>query len=110
MNYAIADFAAALLPFKDSLEAALHTETSDLNAFRQGIELVLRQLNAAFEKNDLVEICPLPGEPFDPVKHRLSTKGDIGRRRLFVSNTEQKGYLMAGCLIRPAVVRLMARP
>jgi molecular chaperone GrpE len=107
-NYAIADFATALLSFKDSLEAALRTETSDLAAFRMGLEIALKQLTAAFEKNGLIEICPLPGDPFDPHKHRLPMKGEIRQTRLLVHDTEQKGYQVAGRLIRPAVVRLMA--
>jgi molecular chaperone GrpE len=41
-------FANAMLPVKDSLEAALAAEAADIAALRSGVELTLRQLQQAF--------------------------------------------------------------
>jgi hypothetical protein len=41
-------FANAMLPVKDSLEAALAAEATDIAALRSGVELTLRQLQQAF--------------------------------------------------------------
>ncbi|MFC0250459.1 nucleotide exchange factor GrpE [Massilia consociata] len=49
-NYALADMARALLPFKDALEAALAVETTDVPALRRGLELAGRQLEAALAR------------------------------------------------------------
>src|SRR5438477_4091584 len=49
-KYAVEKLAVALLPVKDSLEATLATATATHDALTSGVELTLRQLEAAFEK------------------------------------------------------------
>lgn len=63
-KFAIEDFAKSLLPFKDALETALVVDTTDIKAMQAGLELSLRQLQAAFERNGVE----------DPCKGRLFTK------------------------------------
>ena len=41
-------FAQAMLPVKDSLEAALAADNATLESLREGVELTLRQLESAF--------------------------------------------------------------
>lgn len=105
-RFGIESFARSLLPFKDALEAAHAVDTNDVHALRTGLELSLRQLQAAFEKNGLTEICPAPGEPFDAQQHRPLVKlgGDDAVRT--VACTEQKGYALDGRVLRPAFVTL----
>ncbi len=55
-KYAIDNFANALLPVKDSLEAALATNNATLENLRSGVELTLKQLGSVFEKFKVIEI------------------------------------------------------
>ncbi|MGH8678496.1 MAG: nucleotide exchange factor GrpE, partial [Burkholderiales bacterium] len=68
-RYAIESFAQELLPVRDSLEAALTSPTLTLESLKSGVELTLKQLDAAFEKASIREINPL-GEKLDPHKHQ----------------------------------------
>ena len=69
-KFAIESFAEALVPVKDSLEMALKLETPSLDSLKEGVEMTLKQLTSAFEKNRLVEINPVPGEKLDQMKHQ----------------------------------------
>ena len=69
-KFAIESFAEHLIPVSDSLYAALATEAADAKAFKEGLEITLKQLTAAFEKGRLVEINPAPGTKFDPHQHQ----------------------------------------
>ena len=53
----------------DSLEKALEVKDASAHQLRESIELTLRQLRSAFEKNALAEINPV-GQKFDPHRHR----------------------------------------
>src|SRR5690606_7766772 len=52
-KFGVESFATALLPVKDSLEAALAAENNTVESLRSGVEITLRQLAAAFEKFNL---------------------------------------------------------
>ncbi|MDT3736139.1 MAG: nucleotide exchange factor GrpE [Denitratisoma sp.] len=102
-KYAAEKFASEMLPVKDSLEAALTAENSTAESLRNGVELTLKQLIAAFEKSGLAEINPL-GEKFDPHKHQaISAIEDEGEPNR-VLNVLQKGYGLNDRVIRPALV------
>ena len=68
-KFAAEKFATAMLPVKDSLEAALATENQTVDKLREGVELTLKQLISAFEGAKLAEENPL-GQKFDPNKHQ----------------------------------------
>src|SRR5690606_8324730 len=63
-------FAESLVPVRDSLEAALAAVDQTTDSWREGVEVTLRQLTAAFERNLLKEVSPEPGEKFDPNVHQ----------------------------------------
>src|SRR4051812_48754798 len=69
-KFAIESFAEALVPVKDSLEMALKVETPSVESFKEGVDMTLKQLSSAFEKNRLLEINPKTGEKLDPMKHQ----------------------------------------
>ena len=102
-KYAADRFAAEMLPVRDSLEAALATETATVENLRSGVELTLKQLAAAFEKTGLAEINPT-GEKFDPHRHQaistVEAEGEANR----VLNVLQKGYALHERVLRPALV------
>jgi molecular chaperone GrpE len=102
-KFAVEKFAGELLPVKDSLEAALAAQEQTVDNFRSGVELTLKQLVAAFEKNALVEVNPA-GEKFDPHKHQAIGMVDSEQEPNTVVTVLQKGYLIAERTLRPALV------
>ena len=69
-KFAVESFAEAMVPVKDSLETALTVEAPTIESLKEGVEMTLKQLNAAFERNRLVEVLPVQGEKLDPWKHQ----------------------------------------
>ncbi|MCL2161654.1 MAG: nucleotide exchange factor GrpE [Betaproteobacteria bacterium] len=102
-KFAAEKFATSMLPVKDSLEAALATENQTLEALREGVELTLRQLCAAFEGATLIEENPL-GQKFDPNKHQAIGMVESEAEPNTVVHVLQKGYLLHERVIRPAMV------
>jgi molecular chaperone GrpE len=102
-KFSIDRFARELLAVKDSLEAALASETSSVENLRSGTELTLKQLVAAFEKSTLAEINPL-GEKFDPHRHQAISVVASEQEPNTVVTVLQKGYLLADRVLRPALV------
>jgi molecular chaperone GrpE len=108
-KYGVENLAQALLPVRDSLEAALAIdENVTLESLKSGVELTLRQLNAVFEKANLREINPL-NEKFDPHKHQAMSMVPHPGEPNQVVNVMQKGYLLHDRVIRPALV-IVSKP
>jgi molecular chaperone GrpE len=102
-KYAIEKFAEELLPVKDALEAALVSGSGGPAALQAGVELTLKQLAAAFDKAQIVEIDPL-GEKFDPHRHQAMAVIDSAEPANTVVQVFQKGYLLNDRVLRPAMV------
>ncbi len=107
-KFAIEKFAGELIAVRDSLEAALATETPSIDSLKAGTELTLKQLTAAFEKSGLGEINPL-GEKFDPHRHQAISMVESEQEANTVVTVLQKGYLLADRVLRPALV-VVAKP
>ncbi len=107
-KFAVEKFAGELLAVKDSLEAALAVPEQTVESFKSGVELTLKQLVSAFEKNALVEVNPV-GEKFDPHKHQAIGMVDSEQEANTVVTVLQKGYLIAERTLRPALV-MVAKP
>jgi molecular chaperone GrpE len=103
-KFGIESFAESLLPVADSLEKALQIQDATPEAMREGIELTLRQLRAAFAKGNLKEIDPI-GQKFDPHFHQaISMVSADGVAPNHVVSVLQKGWLIADRVLRPALV------
>lgn len=102
-KFAVESFAEHLLAVADSLEAALADNTSDAEKVREGAELTLRQLLAAFDKARVKVINPV-GEKFDPHLHQAISMVPAEQAPNTVVNVLQKGYLIADRVLRPALV------
>ncbi|MDP2823032.1 MAG: nucleotide exchange factor GrpE [Sulfuritalea sp.] len=103
-KFAVEKFSSEMLAVKDSLEAALSSDGAE--HLKEGVELTLRQLIAAFEKSGLAEIDPL-GEKFDPHQHQAISQieaPDAATEANTVLKVLQKGYALHGRVIRPALV------
>ncbi|MCD2514870.1 nucleotide exchange factor GrpE [Massilia sp. G4R7] len=107
-KFAIESFAEAMVPVRDSLEMALKVETQTVEAMREGVEMTLKQLAAAFEKNRLVEVMPQAGEKLDPNKHQAVAVVPSEQEANTVVTVLQKGYMIADRLLRPAIVTAAA--
>ena len=103
-KFAIENFAEHLIPVSDSLYAALATEAGDAKAFKEGLEITLKQLVAAFEKGRLVEINPAPGARFDPHQHQAISMVPSDQEANTVVSVLQRGFLIADRVLRPALV------
>jgi molecular chaperone GrpE len=103
-KFAIESFAEAMVPVRDSLEMALKVETPSVESLKEGVEMTLKQLTSAFEKNRLVEILPVQGDKLDPNKHQAVAVVPAEQEANTVVNVLQKGYMIADRLLRPAIV------
>jgi len=103
-KFAVESFAEAMLPVKDSLEMALKVETPSVDSLKEGVDMTLKQLNSAFERNRLVEVMPAAGEKLDPNKHQAVAMVPAEQEANTVVNVLQKGYMIADRLLRPAIV------
>jgi molecular chaperone GrpE len=103
-KFAIESFAEALVPVKDSLEMALKVEVLTVESLKEGVEMTLKQLSSAFDKNRLMEVAPQPGEKLDPMKHQAISMVLAEQDANTIVSVLQKGYLIADRLLRPALV------
>lgn len=103
-KFAIESFAESLVPVKDSLEMGLKVETQTVESIKEGVEMTLKQLNSAFEKNRLLEINPQQGDKLDPTKHQAVSMVPAEQEANTIVAVLQKGYTIADRLLRPALV------
>lgn len=106
-KYGLEKFAKELLSVIDSLELGIQAATSDapeVVKLREGSELTVKQFENVFAKFNIEAIDPL-GQPFNPKQHQAMTmqpSADVEPNT--VINVLQKGYILNGRLIRPAMV------
>jgi len=101
-KYAIESFAESLVPVADSLERALESNGADPEKLREGVQMTLKQLLAAFERAQLTEINPA-GEKFDPHRHQaISTVPGSPPNQVVA--VLRKGWMIADRVLRPALV------
>jgi molecular chaperone GrpE len=103
-KFAIESFAEAMVPVKDSLEMALKVETPSVESLKEGVDMTLKQLVSAFEKNRLLEVNPQAGEKLDPMKHQAISMVPSDQEANTIVSVLQKGYTIADRLLRPALV------
>jgi molecular chaperone GrpE len=110
-KFALERFANELLPVRDSLEMGLAAfDTENTATHKEGIELTLQMFTAAMEKFDIREVDP-QDETFDPDFHQamsIQERDDVAPNT--VVTVVQKGYLLNGRLVRPAMVIVSKAP
>ncbi len=102
-KYAVERFAQELLNVKDALELTLATPSATIETLKDGVELTLKNLQAAFDKTQITEINPL-NEKYDPHRHQAMTMLDSDQPPGTVVQVFQKGYLLNDRVLRPALV------
>ena len=115
-KYAIVGFAGRLLPIADNLRRALESSPSqeDLPASAvslvEGVELIEKELLAAFEAIGIKKIDPL-GEKFDSNYHQAMFEvEDESNPPGIVVQVLQQGYSLQERLIRPSLVSVSKKP
>jgi molecular chaperone GrpE len=103
-KYAVEGFAEALLPVKDSLEAAISIPSATPEQLLEGVHATLRQLGAVLERNRITEIAPAAGARFDPHQHQAISVVPADQEPNTVVTLLQKGYAIADRVLRPALV------
>ena len=97
-----------LLPLLDDFERALNVETSTATAesYRQGVELIHRQLADLVRKRGVTPIEAL-GADFDPNYHQaVLYEPAEGRRDGEVIEEFRRGYMIGDRLLRPSMVKV----
>jgi molecular chaperone GrpE len=107
-KFAIESFAEHLVPVTDSLYAALGTDAGDAKAFKEGLEITLKQLLTAFDKGRMTEINPALGDKFDPHHHQAIASVPSEQEANSVVSVLQRGYTVADRVLRPALVTVSA--
>jgi molecular chaperone GrpE len=106
-KFALTGFAKELLPVLDSLVLGLQAATGDseeVQKFRVGSELTIKQFESVFAKFNIIAIDPL-GQPFNAEQHQAMVMQVVeGAEPNTVVNVFQKGYMLNGRLLRPAMV------
>jgi len=102
-KFALEKFSNELLAVKDSLDAALLIEATDVQSYKDGVELTAKQLASVFDKFNIAEINPV-GEKFDPNKHQAISMLENSGEPNTVINVLQKGYTLNERVLRPALV------
>jgi molecular chaperone GrpE len=107
-KFAVEAFAESLLPVKDSLEAALKIDNASQQQLLEGVNLTLRQLIQALERNKVVPIEPPVGTRFDPHHHQAISMVPAEQEANTVVSVLQTGYLINDRVLRPALVTVAA--
>ena len=106
-EFAAADVIKNFLPVLDSFERALKVvATPTPSDFRNGIDLIYRQLQDALQKTGVQPIVAV-GQPFDPRIHEaieMVDTTDVPDHQ--VVEELQRGYKYKDRLLRPAMVRV----
>ena len=87
----------------EGLQAGLAVQTENVESFKSGMELTLKQLTSVFEKFNIKEVNPL-GEKFDAHKHQAIGMLESDQDPNTVVSVMQKGYTLHDRVLRPALV------
>jgi molecular chaperone GrpE len=108
-QFALSEILLELLTVLDNFERAIASPEAegDEKTLRNGIELISRQLWAAIQKRG-VQPVEADGRGFDPAVHNaMLTEESDAVSEPQVGEVLQKGYLLGGRLLRPAMVKVL---
>lgn len=112
-KFALEKFVGDLLPVVDSMELALVAASdsgTDVDRFREGSELTMKQMLSVLEKHSLERVDPT-GEAFNPELHQAMTlQESADHEPNTVMHVMQKGYVLNGRVVRPAMVVVSKKP
>jgi molecular chaperone GrpE len=109
VQYANSSLIKSLLPVIDNFERALAQDSAkvDAAAILKGMQIVHDQWLSVLKQQQVNEIAPKPGEPFDPQRHEALMQQDAPEyadKGPHVVQMLQKGYSLGERVLRPAQV------
>ncbi len=107
VQYANSTLIKSLLPVIDNFERALAVDvaTTDAASILKGLQLVHDQWLSVLKGQQVNEIAPEPGTPFDPNLHAaIMQQPDDRYDQPTVTQLLQKGYTLGDRVLRPAQV------
>lgn len=103
---AVASAVEAFLPVADNFALALASDAQVSDEFKKGLDMIQKQLAAAFEKLN-VESFGERGEKFDPELHNAIARTDDDElEEDCIAFVYQKGYKIGDRIIRHAMVQV----
>jgi molecular chaperone GrpE len=109
VQYANQSLIKSLLPVIDNFERALAQDASKVDAasILKGMQIVHDQWLSVLKQQQVNEIAPKPGDPFEPARHEALMQQDAPQyagQDQRVVQTLQKGYSLGDRVLRPAQV------
>jgi molecular chaperone GrpE len=106
-DYAATDVLYDLLPIVDDLERALEAKPdADAEIYRQGVDLILKQMHDLLRKRGVTQIEAL-GTDFDPNFHQaVMHDASAEHREGEVMQELRRGYMLRDRLLRAAMVKV----
>ncbi|MFT5782370.1 MAG: molecular chaperone GrpE [Pseudomonas sp.] len=112
-KFALERFVGDLLPVVDSLERGLELTNPDdeaIKAVREGLELTLKLFQDTLKRHNVEALDP-HGGPFNAEHHQaMAMQESTLVEPNSVLKVFQKGYLLSGRLLRPAMVVVSKAP
>ena len=111
-KYSIESILQEIIPIYDSLSLSckLSSDKTTKEQLEEGNKLLLSMFKQILEKNNIKEIDP-EGEVFDPDHHQaISTIEDKKKKNDDIAEVVQKGYVLNGRVIKPALVIVIKNP
>ena len=104
---AAADLLVDILPIVDDLERALSVPAvGETDAYRKGVELILRQMHELLRRRSVKAIDAV-GTDFDPNFHQAVVQEvSEDHREGEVMEELRRGYMLGDRLLRPAMVKV----
>ena len=104
--YANEKIVLKLIEVMDNFERALGADASEGDSFKQGIEMIFKQLSDVLTDAGVKEI-EAESTVFDPNFHNAVVMEDTDKvESRMVSEVLQQGYTLNGKVIRPAMVKV----
>lgn len=109
-EFAVKEFAFALLAVKDTLEMVLKDDKSTTEQIKMGVDMTLKNLVNAFERAKVKEVKAEKAK-FDPNFHQAMAQVESTTEAPgTVLQVFQKGYTLADRVLRPAMVAVAKAP
>lgn len=112
-KFALERFAGELLPVIDNLERALQVSNPEDEAVKpilEGVDMTFKSFVSTVEKFGMEVVDP-QGQPFNPEQHQaMSMQPSEELAPNTVMAVMQKGYVLNGRLLRPAMVMVSTAP
>lgn len=112
LKFSASKFAKDLLSVLDNFDMAVKntTESTDIKTLIDGIKITEKAMLSALQRNGLVQIEASKGDDFDHNFHQIMCEiDDSSIEPGKISEIYQKGYLINGRLLRPALVGIAKR-